>query len=108
MSLQSITLHLLETVVQRTRRTAEVSQCPLAEALTTILAAVLPDAPADMQAELVRMTWLSDRELWAIARGTMSDEQQGQLRRLTELHARRPLTPKEQEGLETLRREYGG
>jgi len=110
MGLQSITLHLPETVMRRARQTADVLQRPLEEVLTAILAAVLPDvedAPADMQAELIRMTWLSDRELWAIAQSTMSDEQQEQLRHLTELQARRPLTPEEQESLEALRREYG-
>jgi len=110
MTLQSITLHLPETVMRRARQTADVLQRPLEEVLTAILAAALPeveDAPADMQAELIRMTWLSDGELWVIAQSTMPDDQQEQLRRLTELQTRRPLTPEEQETLEALRREYG-
>lgn len=110
MALQSITLYLPETVMRRARQTADVLQRPLEEVLAAILAAALPDVedvPADMQAELIRMTWLSDQELWAIAHSTMLDEQQEELRRLTELQSRRPLSPEEQDTLETLRQEYG-
>lgn len=56
---------------------------------------------------VARMTWLNDHELWAIARSTITEEQQNQLYYLTELQTQRPLTPEEQTTLETLRQEYG-
>jgi primosomal protein N' len=110
MTVKSVTLHLPEVVMQRAKYAAEALQRPLEEVLTTMLEAVLPDvedAPPDMQADLARMTWLNDQELWDIARSTMPEEQQQQLRTLTELQAERPLTPEEQETLEMLRQEYG-
>jgi hypothetical protein len=60
-----------------------------------------------MQAELARMTWLSDQAPWAIARSTMPDQQQEELWYLTEFQTQRQLTQEEQEMLEVLRREYG-
>ena len=75
-----------------------------------MLAAVLPDVedtPADVQADLVRLTWLSDQELWAVAHDAMPNEQQEQLQHLAEVQAQRPLTPDEQKTLEGLRTEYG-
>lgn len=110
MTVQSITLYLPETVMQRARQAANVLQRPLEEMLTAMLAATLPDvedAPLDMRADLARMTWLSDQELWSIARGMMTEEQQKRLRYLTQLQTRRPLTQEEQEALEFLRQEYG-
>jgi len=61
----------------------------------------------DVRADLTRMTWLSDQELWAIARSMMTEEQQERLHYLTKLQAQRPLTQEEQEAIEFLRQEYG-
>lgn len=110
MTIQSVTLYLPEPVMQRARQAANTLQRPVEEVLTSILAATLPDvedAPLDMRADLARMTWFSDQELWTIARSAMTEEQQEQLRRMTRLQARRPLTQEEQETLESLRQEYG-
>ena len=60
-----------------------------------------------MQAELVRMTWLNDQELWAIANSMMSEEGQKQLADLTDLQAQRQLTQDERETMNALRQEYG-
>jgi hypothetical protein len=53
------------------------------------------------------MTWLSDQELWAIARSMMTEEQQERLHYLTKLQTQRMLNQEEQEALEFLRQEYG-
>lgn len=106
----SVTLHLPEAIMQRARYTASAAQQPLEDVLTAILAATLPDiddVPSDMKAELARMTWLSEQELWAIARSVMTGEQQEQLHHLTRLQAQQPLTTEEQVNLESLRQEYG-
>jgi len=110
MTVQSVTLRLPETVMRRARQTANVLQRPLEELLTGLVTAALPDvedAPPEVQAELARMTWFSDQELWSIARSTMPVEQQEQLRSLADLQTIRALTPAEQEALDNLRREYG-
>ncbi len=60
-----------------------------------------------MQADLVRMTWLSDQQLWEIARSVLSDAQALQLARLGELQAQPLLNAAEQHQLEALRRSYG-
>jgi hypothetical protein len=110
MTIQSVTLYLPEAVMQRARQAANTLQRPLEEVLTSILAATLPDvedAPLDMRADLARMTWFSDQELWTIAHSAMTEGQQEQLRRMTRLQAQRPLTQEEQQALEALRQEYG-
>lgn len=110
MAVQSVTLHLPETVMQRARQAANALERPLEEMLSAMLAATLPDvedAPPDMRADLARMTWLSDQELWAIARSTMTEEQQKRLHYLARLQTQRSLTHKEQEALEFMRQEYG-
>jgi len=110
MTVQSVTLRLPGTVMRRARQTANVLQRPLEELLTGLVTAALPDvedAPPEVQAELARMTWFSDQELWSIARSTMPVEQQEQLRSLADLQTIRALTPAEQEALDNLRREYG-
>ena len=110
MTVQNVTLRLPETAMQRARQSANALQRPVEEILAAMLIAALPDVedvPLDTRAELVRMTWLSDRELWTIARSTMTEEQQKLFRRLTWLQTERPLTEEEQEIIEFLRQEYG-
>ena len=65
------------------------------------------DVPDDMQAELMRMTWLDSQELWRMARAQMSADAQAQLQQLTHLQGQRPLTPDEQAQLDALRQAYG-
>jgi hypothetical protein len=110
MTLQTITLCLPEETVRRARQSADVLQRPLEDMLAVMLNATLPNVentPTDMQTEMLRMTWLSDQELWAIVRSKMPVKQQKQLHYLADLQTQHPLTPAEQETLEVLRREYG-
>jgi hypothetical protein len=110
MSGQRVTLDLPEAVLQRANQAAGALQHPLEEVLVDMLAAMLPhaeDAPPDMQAELTRMTWLSDQELWTIARSAMPSDQQEQLQDLAARQVERPLTQAEQETLDALRQAYG-
>ena len=108
--MSTITLTLPERTMAQAQQAAAALQRPVEEVLSDILAAVLPtvhDAPADMQAELTRMTWLDSQELWRIAREQMSAEAQEQLQRLTHLQGQRPLTPEEHAQLDVLRQAYG-
>ena len=106
----TITVTLPERTMEQAQQAAAALQRPVEEVLSDILAAVLPtvhDAPADMQAELTRMTWLDSQELWRMAREQMSAEAQEQLQRLTHLQGQRPLTPEEHAQLDALRQAYG-
>jgi RNA:NAD 2'-phosphotransferase (TPT1/KptA family) len=106
----TITLTLPERTMEQAQQAATVLKRPVEEVLSDILAAVLPtvhDAPAEMQAELTRMTWLDSQELWRMAREQMPAETQEQLRQLTQVQGQRALTSKEQAQLDALRQEYG-
>lgn len=107
---QTITISLPEAVYQRARYTAEAAKQSIEEVLTATLAATLPDvegAPAEMQEEMARMTWLDDQSLWAIARSHLARRQEERLTYLTSLQTQRALTPGEATEIETLRQEYG-
>jgi hypothetical protein len=106
----TITLTLPEQTMEQAQQAAAALQRPVEEVLSDLLASVLPtmqDVPDDMQAELVRMTWLESQELWRIAREQMSAASQEQLQQLTHLQGQRPLTLDEQAQLDALRQDYG-
>ena len=78
--------------------------------LTLTLSTTLPDVedvPPEMQTELMRMTWLSDEELWTIAHNQISDEEQAQLDELSQRLAPGEGTPAEKDTLQDLRQRYG-
>jgi len=80
---------------------------PVEDVITAMLDGVLPaldDVPAEMQAELVEMTWLDDVALQAIAGAVLSDADQ---RRLAELSGSDSLSDAEREALDGLRDRYG-
>jgi len=106
----TITLTLPERIMEQAQQAAVVLQRPVEEVLRDLLVAVLPtmqDVSDDMQAELIRMTWLDSQELWRIAREQMSAIAQEQLQQLTHLQGRRPLTSDEQAQLDALHQDYG-
>lgn len=110
MTIQTITLPLSDLVMRRAALAANALHRPLEDVLVATLMAALPDvddAPPHLQAELTNMTWLSDQELWTVARNTMSDDQQGQLTQIIDLQSHRLLSDEEAELLEVLRQEYG-
>lgn len=110
MSISTITIPLPDTILKRAQQAAIVLHRSLEDVLAATLDAGLPDvgdAPDLLQAELAAMTWLGDQELWSIAQSTMTDSQQAQLRRLSDKQGQQPLSPKNEERLDTLRREYG-
>ena len=103
----TVTLNLPDSVVQRAARMAEVLQRSLEEVLTETLASNLldvEDVPAEMQAELMQMTWLSDRELLTIAHDHLTEAEQAQLASLSERQG--SLNQEEQQLLEFLRERY--
>ena len=104
--MSTITLTLTEQTMEFAQQAAVVLQRPVEEVLSDLLTAVLPavhDAPADLQAELMRMTWFESQELWRLARSQMSTEKQEQMQQLSHLQEQRILTVKEQQQLDILR-----
>jgi hypothetical protein len=105
-----VILTLPEKTLEQAQQAAAALKRPIEEVLRDILTVVLPDvqdAPADMQAELTRMTWFENQELWRMAQGHMSAEAQEQMQQLSHLQGQRSLTTEEQAQLEALRQEYG-
>lgn len=99
----SITLTVPEQTLEQVRQAAAVLQRPVEEVVGALLGAVLPalhDVPEDVRAELLRMTWLPNQDLWAIAQTSMSPTAQEHLRQLTQLQAQRALTADEQTQLD--------
>jgi len=104
----TVTLNLPDSVVQSATRMAQILQRSLEEVLTETLASNLldvEDAPAGMQAELMQMTWLSDRELLAITYDHLTEAEQAQLVSLSE--RQESLDQEEQQLLQFLRDRYG-
>jgi hypothetical protein len=103
----TITLELPDALVRRARWAARAVHRPVEDVITAMLDGVLPaldDVPAEMQAELVEMTWLDDVALQAIAGAILSDADQ---QRLVELSGRDTLSDTEREELDGLRDRYG-
>jgi hypothetical protein len=110
MTTQRIILDLPQVILERAQKAAQALQQPLEDVLSITLAAALPDVedtPADMQLELTRMTWLSDEDLWVIARSEIAEEEQTQLEKLSQKQGRETLTSQEERTLQHLRQRYG-
>ncbi len=105
----TITLNLPEPTMKQAYQAAASLRRPVEELLTEMLTAILPtahDAPAAIQTELTRMTWLEDRTLWEIVDSRMSHNDEGRLRQLAEMQGERPLSKNRQKELNKLRQQY--
>ena len=103
----TITLELPDALARRAGWAARAVHRPVEDVITAMLDGVLPaldDVPAEMQAELVEMTWLDDLALQAIAGAVRSDADQ---RRLAELIGSDSLSGAQREALDGLRDRYG-
>jgi len=108
--MQNVTLTLSDNVMRRAKQSAVALKRPVEEMLSTMLDAVLPevdDVPAELQAELARMTWLNDAKLWELANQAMPEKHQERLQTLIELQSEQSLTKGEREKMDALRAEYG-
>ena len=103
----TITLELPDALARRAGWAARAVHRPVEDVITAMLDGILPvldDVPAEMQAELVEMTWFDDVALQAIAGAVLSDADQ---RRLAELSGRDSLSDAERQELDGLRDSYG-
>jgi len=102
----TITINLPDALVERVGGVARAVHRPVEEVLTAMLDGVAPsldDAPEDIRAELVEMTWWEDARLMEAADATMPEEEQA---RMVELSADEPSSPAAQKELEALRTAY--
>jgi hypothetical protein len=109
MTTQTITLTLPVGLMERAQLAAQVLNHPIEQVLTAVLSATLPDlsnAPADMQAELLQMSLLTEQELWSVAESRMRPEQQVGWQKLNESALVRLLSKDEQQQREALLNEY--
>jgi hypothetical protein len=107
--MQTVTLNLPESLMQRAQAAAKTLRRPLENVLADMLDATLPDfaeAPLDMQSELLGMSFLTEQELWQAAQSQLAETQQAALQAIHETELARPLTLEEQEQKESLIAEY--
>ena len=105
----TITLNIPNQVLDQARQAATLLQAPVEAVLTDMLSAVLPPlehAPADVQAELLRMTWLDNQVLWAIAKEQMPIAAQEEMHRLS-AQQETSFSEEQQKRLKTLQEKYG-
>ncbi len=103
----TITLELPDALARRAGWAARALHRPVEEVIAAMLDGVLPvldDVPAEMQAELVEMTWFDDKALQDIAASSLCDADQ---RRLVELGARDERSEADRRELDALRDRYG-
>ena len=107
---KSITLDLPVAIFEKANQIAQMLQLPLADILTRTFTSILPDVedcPPDIQADLMQMTWLSDRVLWQIAQSEMSEDERIRLQYLSERQYLDEAAPDELQVLKILRERYG-
>ncbi|KAA0230068.1 hypothetical protein EDS67_08495 [candidate division KSB1 bacterium] len=110
MSANSITLTLPDTTYQRARRAATLLNRSIEEVLEATLNTALPaldEAPADLAAEMAKLSALPDADLWQVARRQMEAERERLLHDLLDAQAERQLMPDEVRHLEELHRQAG-
>ncbi|MEL7359024.1 MAG: hypothetical protein AAFN40_21000 [Cyanobacteria bacterium J06560_6] len=102
-----LTINLPDSVAQRLRTVAELTEQPLSELVLQSIANNLPpnvnNAPSEMRAELLKMQALSIDDLRKVAKAQMSPEQQNEHVLLLHKNAEGTLTDSEQTRLHELR-----
>jgi hypothetical protein len=109
-NMTTILLDIPDKTMEQAQQAAAALKRPLEAVLTDLLVAAVPsvsDAPAEIQADLMRMTWFDNQTLWQIAQESMPMELQEEMRQLVQLQEDRLLTSTEEAQLGVLRQTYG-
>jgi len=105
---QSLTLDLPDDVYQYLREVANLTRQSMEDLVEQSVKGNLPpriaDAPVEMQAELLEMQQLSERELRQIADSQVPTAQQVRHQTLLEKNAEGTVSPEERSELDRLRR----
>jgi len=83
--METIAIELPKPVFEKLSRMAELSHRPVVEYLSESLdLKVMPDVPAEMQAELAQMIYLNDKALWDATQPVLSPKEVERLRELNQ------------------------
>lgn len=107
MTLQTINIQLPDTIYQRLQRVAEAMNQPIEEIVFQTIRGNLPPSLEDLSPELRRVVadlqYLSNEELWAIAKAPLPSPQWRRHQRLLRKAQEGTLSAIEQKELEELR-----
>lgn len=109
MALETVTMKLPRALYRRLERLAATTHQSLDAVLLQTIRGNLPpaldDAPPHLRNELALLLNLSDDDLWAVTRSTLTLQSTRRHKRLLEKNSSGTLTEREQEELERLRGE---
>lgn len=105
----SVTLQLPELLFQQVERLAQTFRRPVEDVLLDAVATALPPRaglPQNLADELSELAFLSDSDLWQVARSTLPVEHYEEVDALLALKSENRLTSSENARLEHLLQEY--
>jgi phosphotransacetylase len=109
MALQTLTLHLPDSIYQRLVDLAQKSERPLEEETVSLInAALMTDIElvADISNRLNQLTLLTDEELWHAATSQASEDDNNLMQELLEKQQQQGLTPEEFEQVQVLSKHF--
>lgn len=104
--MQTVTVHLTENVFQQIKRLAKARQHSVEDEVAAVVAAALPLADNDNEAQLAQLAFLSDEELEQIARTRLSEKERGRMETLSAKQRGQGLTATEQNEVDALLNRY--
>jgi len=109
MALETVTVRLPDVLYRKIEQRARRMQRSVEDELVAVVAEALPaleELPADISDELDQLTFLSDEELWEVARTALPPEDSERMQALLLKRQREGLTPEEQQEAERLLHHY--
>lgn len=104
--MQTVTVHLTENVFQQIKRLAKARQHSVEDEVAAVVAAALPLADNDNEAQLAQLAFLSDEELEQAARTRLSEKERGRMETLSAKQRGQGLTATEQNEVDALLNRY--
>ena len=104
--MQTVTVHLTESVFQQIKQLAKARQHSVEDEVAAVVAAALPLADNDNEAQLAQLAFLSDEELEQIARTRLSEKERGRMETLSAKQRGQGLTATEQNEVDALLNRY--
>ena len=109
MALETVTVRLPDVLYRKIEQRARRMQRSVEDELVAVVVEALPvleELPADISDELDQLAFLSDEELWEVARTTLPPEDSERMQALLLKRQRKGLTPEEQQEAERLLHRY--
>ncbi len=105
MTFQTVTLQVPQSIYQSAWRTARAVKRPIEDFFVMVLKSSLPSLeglPEETITELTALESCTDKQLWEVARSTLSLAQRRQLSRLLQKNQAGKLAERERQKLDTL------